>query len=64
MLEVKLPVLKLRLAPDSICCRCGQHSGYVEEKCRLCLACLNLSLLVYSKWKIALKGPAIAQKQA
>lgn len=47
---MKLPILKLRLAPDGRCMRCGQ-GGYVEEKSRLCLGCLNISLLEYAKWK-------------
>jgi hypothetical protein len=47
---MKLPTLRVRLAPDGRCIRCCQ-SGYVEEKCRLCLGCLNIGILEYSKWK-------------
>lgn len=63
---MKLPTLRLRLAPDAVCVRCGQHNSYVEEKCRLCLACLNISLLIYAKGKReqSLDRVAIAQKAA
>ena len=45
----KLPKLRIRLVPDLRCMRCGQGSGYVEEKSTLCLGCLNISLLRFVK---------------
>ncbi len=47
---MKLPKLLIRLNPDARCVRCGQ-SGYVGEKCQLCLGCLNISLLLYAQQK-------------
>lgn len=47
---MKLPKLLIKLAPDSRCVRCAQ-TGYVAEKAELCLACLNVSLLIYAKRK-------------
>lgn len=49
---MKLPSLRLRLSPDGRCIRCGQ-GGYVEEKARLCLGCLNIGILEYERWKRA-----------
>jgi hypothetical protein len=46
--KMKLPVLILRLVPDASCIRCGQH-GYVHDKARLCLACLNLAIKLYER---------------
>ena len=47
---MNLPIIKIKLAPDGQCIRCGQH-GYVGDKNRLCLGCLNIALLEYAKWK-------------
>jgi hypothetical protein len=49
---MKLPKLLIKLAPEARCVRCGQ-AGYVAEKAELCLACLNVSLLIYAKRKKA-----------
>jgi hypothetical protein len=45
---MKLPKLKITMIPDSFCIRCGQH-GYIGEKSCLCLGCLNIALLRYSR---------------
>lgn len=47
---MKLPNLLLRLFPDGICIRCGQH-GYVLDKAHLCLGCLNIGTLLYIRKK-------------
>lgn len=49
---MNLPKLLIKLVPDGRCIRCSQ-SGYVGEKCGLCLSCLNISLLLYAKRKKA-----------
>jgi hypothetical protein len=46
-----LPRLILRLSPDSRCVRCSQF-GYVEHKCRLCMACMNISLKLFERQRI------------
>jgi hypothetical protein len=53
---MKLPIIKIKLAPDGQCIRCGQH-GYVGDKNRLCLGCLNIALLEYAKWKRSFEMP-------
>lgn len=49
---VKLPKLLIKLVPEARCLRCSQ-SGYVGEKCQLCLSCLNVATLIYAKRKKA-----------
>lgn len=46
--KMKLPKLKIVLIADCRCVRCSQK-GYVGTKSQLCLACLNLALLMYAR---------------
>ena len=52
---MNLPKLLLKLA-EGRCVRCGQ-CGYVVEKCELCCACLNISLLLFARRKRAREMP-------
>lgn len=47
---MNLGTIKIRLVPGRRCVRCGA-AGYTEEKSDLCCACLNISLLLFERWK-------------
>jgi hypothetical protein len=47
---MSLPILKLRMLPDTRCMKCGCH-GYTDDKTSLCGGCLGVSLAVYHRRK-------------